>query len=59
MIAATFLPISVFSATAARKISPVEIWGTLYFSAIILAWVPLPDPGAPNKAILIVTSPKK
>src|SRR5258708_17121718 len=35
--------------TAARSMSPVEIWGMPYFWQMKAACVPLPAPGAPNK----------
>src|SRR5438128_6534494 len=43
------MPISVPALMAARSMSPVEIWGMLYFSLMKFAWVPLPAPGAPNR----------
>ena len=38
----------------ALKISPVEIWVIPYFSAILVACVPLPAPGAPRRIIFIL-----
>src|SRR2546423_3974575 len=42
-------PSGGFSLTAARRMSPVVILGSLRRSARILPWVPLPDPGAPRR----------
>jgi len=36
--------------------SPVEIWGMLYFWQMKAACVPLPAPGAPSKISLMVSS---
>jgi hypothetical protein len=47
MIGLTFLPSGVPVVTAARNISPVAKWHTLYFSLINGACVPLPAPGGP------------
>ena len=48
------IPIGVPALTAARSISPVEIWGIPNFSQINFACVPLPAPGAPNKINLML-----
>ena len=37
-------PNSVPAATAARSMSPVEMWGTTKCCARRMAWVPLPAP---------------
>ena len=42
--------------TAARSMSPVEIWGIPYFWQMKVACVPLPAPGAPNKMSLMLFS---
>lgn len=42
-------PSGVCSFTAARNISPVEIWGIPYLSINRSAWVPLPAPEGPLK----------
>ena len=42
-------PRGVPALTAARSMSPVEIWGMPYFWQMKAACVPLPAPGAPNK----------
>ena len=47
-------PIGVPAFTAARNMSPVEIWGILKCSLINAACVPLPAPGAPNKINRII-----
>jgi hypothetical protein len=39
--------------TAARRMSPVEIWTDPSISVSSLATVPFPAPGAPNKMIFI------
>ena len=49
--------ISSYWINSSLKISPVEIWGILYFAAIFFAWVPLPAPGAPNIIIFILLPP--
>src|SRR5690606_33421575 len=49
----TCRPSSDSALTAARSISPVEIWGISKRSVINWAWVPLPAPGAPNMMIRI------
>jgi hypothetical protein len=36
--------------------SPVEIWGMFRSRIRFFAWVPFPDPGAPNKIMRISTS---
>ena len=63
MNAFAFFPSSVPFLILARKISPVEMCGIPYFSAILCAWVPFPAPGAPNIMIFIIvissTRPKK
>jgi hypothetical protein len=41
---------------AARKILPVEIWGTLRKSTALAARVPLPAPGGPKKISFMVVS---
>src|SRR6266536_2741440 len=46
------LPRSVPPDTFARKMSPVEIFGMLKFSAMNSAWVPLPAPGGPTRTSL-------
>ena len=48
-----FLPSSDPAATAALNKSPVDTWGMLYFSDNTAPCVPLPEPGAPNKTVLI------
>ena len=40
-------------ATASRSMSPVEICGIFLSAISFLAWVPLPDPGAPRSTIRI------
>ena len=53
----TFLaarPSSVPALTAARNMSPVEIWGMPNFWQRNAACVPLPAPGAPNRMSLMV-----
>ena len=40
----------------ALNISPVEMCGIVYFSAILLACVPFPAPGAPYIIIFIYNS---
>jgi hypothetical protein len=47
MIGLTFLPRGVPVVTAARNMSPVAKWHTLYFSLIKGACVPFPAPGGP------------
>src|SRR3990167_4235033 len=47
------MPNGVPAFTAARSMSPVEIWGMPYFWQMNVAWVPLPAPGAPNRINLI------
>jgi hypothetical protein len=42
--------------TAARSMSPVDIWGIPNFSQINLACVPFPAPGAPNRINRMVNS---
>src|SRR3972149_986461 len=42
------LPSTLCSATALRRISPVEICGAANFSSSNFAWVPLPAPGGPS-----------
>src|ERR1051326_367050 len=42
-------PSGVSAFTAARRISPVVIFGRPSRSARIFPWVPLPEPGAPNR----------
>src|SRR2546430_4695279 len=42
-------PSGVSVLTAARKMSPVVIFGRPSRSARIFPWVPLPEPGAPNR----------
>src|SRR3954453_5207775 len=49
-------PSSVPSDTLARKMSPVEMAGILKWSAMNLAWVPLPAPGGPISTSLIAGS---
>ena len=49
--ALAFSPKELWAVTAARNRSPVEICGTLKRSTNSLAWVPLPDPGAPNSTM--------
>ena len=44
-----FLPISVPSLTAARRMLPVLMEGMFSFAQMISACVPLPAPGAPNR----------
>src|SRR5215475_1275866 len=39
-----------------RSMSPVEMWGTPRHSVSIFAWVPLPDPGDPNRTMAITKS---
>src|SRR5882757_311066 len=46
------LPRSLPPDTFARKMSPVEIFGMLKFSAMNSAWVPLPAPGGPTRTSL-------
>src|SRR4051794_25957646 len=41
-------PNSVPAATAARSMSPVEMWGTTKCWARRMAWVPLPAPCRPS-----------
>src|ERR1035437_7660477 len=43
------LPSAVPALTAARSMSPVEIWGIAYFWQMKVALGPLPAPGAPNR----------
>jgi hypothetical protein len=50
------MPSGVPALTAARSMSPVEIWGIPNFSQINLACVPFPAPGAPNKINRMVNS---
>ena len=38
-------PIWVWFLTAARRMSPVEMWGMPYSATMRPAWVPLPAPG--------------
>ena len=45
------IPRGVWALTAARNISPVDIWTTLYFSTISSHCVPFPDAGAPEMRI--------
>ena len=45
-------PRSVPPETLARKMSPVEIFGTPKCSAMNSAWVPLPAPGGPTSTNL-------
>ena len=40
------------AATLARKMSPVEIFGTARCAAMNSAWVPLPAPGGPTSTSL-------
>src|SRR5438874_8980753 len=42
-------PSGVSAFTAARRMSPVVIFGRPSRSARIFPWVPLPEPGAPNR----------
>src|SRR5208337_3695351 len=49
MYSLAFRPISVPALTAARRMSPVEIWGIPYLSMSFFAWVPFPAPGPPNR----------
>src|SRR4051794_38814275 len=46
-------PSSVPPDTLARKMSPVEIFGMVKFSAMNSAWVPLPAPGGPTSTSLM------
>src|SRR5690606_32061130 len=48
-------PSGVAAATFARKMSPVEIFGTDRWAAMNSAWVPLPAPGGPTSTSLIYT----
>ena len=41
-------PSGVPCETLARKMSPVEIFGTARWAAMNSAWVPLPAPGGPT-----------
>ena len=50
---ATLLPISVPEVLAARNISPVDNCTMPRSSTKILAWVPLPAPGGPNRIMFI------
>jgi hypothetical protein len=50
------MPSGVPALTAARSMSPVEIWGIPNFSQINLACVPFPAPGAPNRINRMVNS---
>jgi hypothetical protein len=50
------MPSGVPALTAARSMSPVEIWGMPNFSQINLACVPFPAPGAPNRINRMVNS---
>ena len=49
-------PIEVPSLTAARRMSPVDIWGIRYSSTSILACVPFPAPGGPSKIMFMTPS---
>src|SRR4029453_10084736 len=53
MMAWAFCPSGVFSRTAVRRISPVEMAGTPRRSARNFAWVPLPLPGGPRNTTRI------
>jgi hypothetical protein len=46
-------PKGVPALTAARSMSPVEIWGMPYFWQMKVACVPLPAPGAPSRISLM------
>src|SRR5512143_454879 len=56
MIGAAFLPSSVPSATASRRMSPVEMCGTPWRAASCLACVPFPLPGGPMKMSFTTSS---
>ena len=47
------LPSGVPWLTLARKMSPVEIFGTAKCDAMNCAWVPFPAPGGPTSTSLI------
>ena len=49
-------PSGVPALTAARSMSPVEIWGMPNFWQMNAACVPFPAPGAPSKISLMVKS---
>src|SRR5574337_1515507 len=53
MAALACRPSGVPAARASRSRSPVDTCGTRYLSASFLAWVPLPEPGAPSNTILM------
>src|SRR3990167_709918 len=48
-----FTPREVLFATAARRRSPVEMWALSNSFERSLAWVPLPEPGGPNRMMRI------
>src|SRR6185437_73550 len=50
-----FRPSGVPALTAARSRSPVEMCASLSSAFSRLAWVPLPDPGAPSNTMRIVS----
>jgi len=52
----TLSPISVFSFMFFLNRSPVEMCGTPRFGAILEAYVPFPEPGAPRNIFLILFS---
>jgi hypothetical protein len=54
MIALASKPNGVPALTAARSMSPVEIWGMSYFLQMNAAWVPFPAPGAPSRISLMI-----
>ena len=56
IIAFTFTPRGVWFLMAARKMSPVEMWGMPYSVATFAARVPFPAPGGPRKMQFIITS---
>src|SRR5690606_23676773 len=49
-------PGGVWALTAARSMSPVEIWGMPNFSVMNAACVPLPAPGGPSRINRMNTS---